>query len=390
MNAFILTYWLNWVGVVFALGINGLLVAAALSLIKLRVSYFNTELLAEARASKWLRLLIDEGDLTFGLIRLGTSLLTIAFGLLLLSPLTDGLGALGIVSSDRIVYGLSIVLSFSLGVALHFIVAELVPRRLGLNYPLQSLKAAAPVLFILRFLARPVLSPLIGLAGCFIRLFGVKGNRGIHSLGLSEQLSELDSQEGAVSLVVQKVLRNAISLKNLVVSDILLPRNQVQIFDLELSNDENIALAKQTGHTRFPLCKGDLDHCEGLIHVKDLFRLEQDYGELDLLAIKREMIRVDSEEPLDEALSKLLHHNMHMALVIDEFRGVEGVLTLERLLEQLVGDIRDEFDEDEEDLIRPSGHDITEVLMDGLTPLHEIEAQLGVVVESSEIGRAHV
>ena len=105
---------------------------------------------------------------------------------------------------------------------------------------------------------------------------------------------------------------------------------------------------------------------------------------MDLRRLKRNMIRIDIEEPLESALTKLLAHRMHMALVIDEFRGTEGVLTLERILEQLVGEIRDEFDADEEVLIR-ADEKTDEAVVSGLTPLHEIEANFGVEIETEEV-----
>jgi CBS domain containing-hemolysin-like protein len=187
-----------------------------------------------------------------------------------------------------------------------------------------------------------------------------------------------------MSQVAQLILKNTLLMRELVVADVLLPRNQVKYFDLNLPLKENLDLAKETGHTRFPLCYGDLDSCLGLVHIKDIFRYKGELEKLDLRRIKRNMIRIDSEEPLESALTKFLSHRMHMALVIDEFRGTEGVLTLERILEQLVGEIRDEFDADEEVLIRPE-MDSGETVVSGLTPLHEIEARFGIDFDNEEV-----
>jgi len=173
-------------------------------------------------------------------------------------------------------------------------------------------------------------------------------------------------------------------MRELVVADVLLPRNQVKYFDLNQPLQENLKMAKESGHTRFPLCFGDLDRCIGLIHIKDLFRFTGDLSRLDLRRLKRNMIRIDSEEPLETALTKLLSHRMHMALVIDEFRGTEGVLTLERILEQLVGEIRDEFDAEEEVLIK-ADLESDEAVVSGLTPLHEIEAAFEVELDTEEV-----
>jgi CBS domain containing-hemolysin-like protein len=288
------------------------------------------------------------------------------------------------ISAYGLITPVSAILAFIIAVSLHHLTGELLPRAFGLSYPLRSLRMGTPLIVVFGWISRPVRKLVFGLVSSFWMLWKKEDVPDLDSLDLETQIELLRKESPEMSSVAQLILKNTLMMRELVVEDVLLPRNQVKYFDLNLPLQDNLEMAKETGHTRFPLCYGDLDHCLGLIHIKDIFRHAGELEKLDLRRIKRNMIRIDSEEPLESALTKFLSHRMHMALVIDEFRGTEGVLTLERILEQLVGEIRDEFDADEEVLIRPE-MDSGETVVSGLTPLHEIEGKFNVDFENEEV-----
>jgi len=371
------------IGIPFILILNALLVACEFSLIKVRFSHFNTELRDRVESHRRLAPLIESGDRTIRVIRMGLTACLLLYALLLF-PLFESL----CIRLEWALYGtstpVSAALAFVGALTLHQLVGELFPRALGLAYPLQSLRLGAPLIQVLGWLTRPIRLLVLNLIRFIWRLWRNEDLPDLDSLDLETQIELLRKEDPEMSMVAQLILKNTMLMRELEVADVLLPRNQVKYFDLNLPVAENLRMAKETGHTRFPLCYGDLDHCLGLIHIKDIFRYSGDVAKMDLRRIKRNMIRIESEEPLESALTKLLSHRMHMALVIDEFRGTEGVLTLERILEQLVGEIRDEFDAEEEALIRP---DLTkdEAVVSGLTPLHELESIFGVDLENEDV-----
>jgi CBS domain containing-hemolysin-like protein len=371
------------VGVPLTLLVNALLVACEFSLIKIRFSHFDTELRDRVESNKRLSPLLSSGDQTIRVIRLGLTMCLVLYALFSYQLFVQFFGhmELGLWESTTPV---SAVLAFVTSVTLHQLVGELFPRALGLAYPMRSLLVGAPTITVLGWLTRPLSRLVFQLVSLFWKSWRREPLPDLDSLDLETQIELLRKESPEMSTVAQLILKNSLMMRELVVADVLLPRNQVKYFDLNLPLQENMAMAKETGHTRFPLCYGDLDRCLGLIHIKDIFRFKGDLDKLDLRKLKRSMIRIDSEEPLESALTKFLSHRMHMALVIDEFRGTEGVLTLERILEQLVGEIRDEFDADEEVLIRPE-QDSDETVVSGLTPLHEIEANLKIELENEEV-----
>lgn len=382
MNAFFISHLPQFIGIPLMLLLNGLLIACEFSLIKVRFSHFNRELRDQVENHRFLGPMLEAGDRTIRVIRLGLMSCLIIYALLVFPLLMDTFAYLG---WDHAGFSaLSAVISFVIAAVLHQMVGELFPRGLGLAYPYQCLRAGMPFILCLDWLTRPIRLITLGLVRFVWRVWRKETLPDLDSLELETQIELLRKESPEMSMVAQLILKNTLLMRELVVTDVLLPRNQVKYFDLNLSVEENLKMARETGHTRFPLCYGDLDRCLGLVHIKDIFRYSGDIERIDLRRLKRNMIRIDSEEPLESALTKLLSHRMHMALVIDEFRGTEGVLTLERILEQLVGEIRDEFDADEEVLIR-SDPQKEEAVVSGLTPLHEVESIFEVELDTDEV-----
>lgn len=370
-------------GIVVTLVLNSCFVAAEYSLIRTRFSPFDTQLRDRIEQSRRLQAIVSDGDGSIKVIRLGLSLSLMLYALFAF-PLSNELIAGIWPESDFWSGPVSAAISLLLASALYLILGDALPRALGLVQPYEVLRFCSPIIVTFAVVARPFLA-LVDLLTSFIwRTLRRQPLPGIDALDIEAQIELVRKDTPEMSTVGQLIFRNTLSMRDLVVADVLLPRNQIRYFDLNQPLEDNLAMARESGHTRFPLCYGDLDRCVGLVHIKDIFRHKGDSARLDLRKIKRNIIRIDSEEPLESALTMLLAHRMHMALVIDEFHGTEGVLTLERILEQLVGDIRDEFDADEEVLVK-ADQDSDGLVVSGLTPLHEIEDLFPVSLHNEEV-----
>jgi CBS domain containing-hemolysin-like protein len=179
----------------------------------------------------------------------------------------------------------------------------------------------------------------------------------------------------------REILINALDLRKRVVRDIMTPRGEVVFLDLEESFDDNLGTALESRHTRFPLCRGRFDDSIGLVHIKDLLALVQ-ADRTDLASIKRDLLHVPELMPLERLLKLFLGKGAHLAVVVDEYGGAVGVVTLDNVLAELVGEIQDEFDTDEEEY-RKVGED--EFVLEGGVALHDLEDLIGVKVESTEV-----
>ena len=172
---------------------------------------------------------------------------------------------------------------------------------------------------------------------------------------------------------VFEIVGNTLEMGHLHVRDVLVPRNQVQVLNYEDPIEECLKIARSSGHTRLPICKGNLDHCIGIIHVKYAFRLMCEGKSVDFKSLSKAPAILSADDPLPVALKKMMKWKVHMALVQDEFGGIDGVITLEDILEEVVGEIQDEFDAEEEDVVKISEGEWT---ISGLTPLHELPSEL--------------
>ncbi len=192
---------------------------------------------------------------------------------------------------------------------------------------------------------------------------------------LADHIRTLSRESSTLDPEVFEIVGNTLEMGHLHVRDVLVPRNQVQVLDCQDSIEENLQIARNCGHTRLPICEGDLDNCIGIIHVKYAFRLLSEGKKIDLRKLSKAPAMLSTEDPLPVALRKMMRWKIHMALVQDEFGGIDGVITLEDILEEVVGEIQDEFDA-EENTIQKSGNGKWKV--SGLSPVHELPEELGV------------
>ena len=187
--------------------------------------------------------------------------------------------------------------------------------------------------------------------------------------------TDLDTHERAL-------LSNVLRLQGTTAYDVMVPRADIMAMPLELTLDEAIALIQKDGHSRFPVYRESLDDIAGMVHIKDVFAAVGSDAPFDLKAVLRKPLFVVPSIPVLDLLLQMRQSRIHMALVVDEYGGIDGLITIEDLVETIVGDISDEHDEDVEPQIteRPDGT----IELDARTPIKMFEAKLGQVLTEEE------
>lgn len=248
-----------------------------------------------------------------------------------------------------------LILPLSSGLALlvmttlNVVLAELVPRNLAIRSALPwALRTAGPLLAWSR-LARPLTWGLTKLSHLVLRMLGVHPEADAEDLLPSEaefrRMLERSQAKGHLELDRKELIENLFDFSRRTVKEIAVPRAQVVCFDLHQSLEANLALARTTPHTRIPLVEGDLDRVVGIIHLKELLWAMQDGRDrVDLRALARPAFFVPEMKPIQGLLLEIQQRKQHLALVVNEHGGVDGLVTLEDVLEELVGEIQDEFD----------------------------------------------
>ncbi|MFQ3224827.1 MAG: CBS domain containing-hemolysin-like protein [Lentimonas sp.] len=377
--------WINFIvslsAVALMLVLHAFLVMCEISLVKFRYGGVSVLALEQLKRRRGIARLIENGDQAGRSVRFGKTLCTVAVGLLLVPLVSDFFGLFESAQTpDR---WLVVLLSFVCATSVHFLFAEIFPRGLAMRDPVKGIQRSYRVLWVFQVLTFPAMLFFRSLKRVLFRRLGVDVEDELNPLDLDVQIRAMGEDSHALSPVVRKIVNRALQMQGLVVQDVLLPRSQVVICDLEEDFETNLRVMKQAGHTRFPLCRGNLDDCVGILHIKDMFRFSGVFSEIDPVKLKRNVAMFDLETPLEEALERMLRAKFHMGLAEDEFGGIVGVVTFENILEELVGEIQDEFDSEEEQILALRTPDTYRI--SGLTPIHDLEESLGLEIENDEV-----
>ena len=289
------------------------------------------------------------------------------------------------ITSEAVITAISFTLAFATITFLHIVLGELAPKSLAIRQSLPTTLWMSRPLTLFHSVFKPAIWFLNGAANIILkRVFGidpVSETELVHSeeelrllLAESGKAQEISSRGSAISM-------RALELTRLVARDVMTPRREVVFLDIEAPFAENLARAKKSGHTRFPLCREHLDSAFGLIHIKDMICLI-DEPQPGLNAIKRELLSVPEMISLEKLLELFQNRHAHLALVLDEYGGAVGIVTLDNVIEELVGDIQDEFDAHEPPIQRVSANEFS---IKGRLSLHEVRELTGLELESSEV-----
>jgi CBS domain containing-hemolysin-like protein len=376
------------VAIAALVALNGFFVACEFAIVKVRASQL--EELAEegnvrARFAKYVR---SHLDAYLSATQLGITLASLALGWLgepFLANLIEPFFALANIHSHAVITSISIALAFIAITFMHIVFGELGPKYTAIANPLSvSLRLVRP-LGAFYILFKPAIWLLHKssnfLLQTVLRRQPIPSTELAHSEEELRLILEQSEKSQEVSSIGHSLLKNVLDLRQRVVRDIMTPRNDVVSLDLEESFEANVEKALASRHTRFPLVRGHLDHAVGLIHIKELVPMMRDPNP-DLLRIKRELTPVPEMMPLEKLLTLFLSKHAHLAVVVDEFGGTVGMVTLENVLEELVGDIQDEFDTDQQEFRKINKNEFS---VDGTLGLYELNDLAHLELESADV-----
>lgn len=246
----------------------------------------------------------------------------------------------------------SFILSLLFLIYLHVVLGEMVPKALARSNPAAVAIALHGVMsFSCKLFRWPVLF-LNKLGNLLLRLLRIPPAQGHERLLAAEELELIvveSAEGGLIEGDEEEIIRNIFDFSERTVGQVMTPRRKVQSLPIDCPQDELIKTVTQSHHSRFPIYEGDPDHIVGILHLKDLIRLAlRQNGVFDLRLILRTAPEVPEDYPVDRLLAAFKNEKLHMAIVRDEFGGVAGVVTLEDLVEEVVGEVRDEFDVERE------------------------------------------
>ena len=380
---------LKVLAVVVLVLLNGFFVAAEFALVKVRNTQLDPLIAAGHRRAGLARRLISHMDATIGATQLGITLVSLGLGVLvepvfqvLLGPVFQWTG----VESESVRHSIAIGFGFFVNTFLLVVVGELGPKALAIRKTLPTaLWTAAPLAWFYR-LSYPFIVVLNWSAQWLLRQMGIQpASEGdlAHSEEELRLLFAASQKRSGGTALGRDIVLNALDLRRRVVREVMRPRQEIVSLGTEASMTECLDVAEKTRFSRFPLCEGgDLDRTLGVVHFKDLYamRLKVRCG-ADLLPVARKIVYVPETARLEKLLQVFQDRRLHLAIVVDEYGGTVGLVTLENILEELVGQIQDEFDQEKPMSVRIGEHswDIA-----GALPVHDLEQLIGVSLAEAE------
>lgn len=260
--------------------------------------------------------------------------------------------------SHELVGSIGYVLALGMLTYLHVVVGEMVPKSLALSdAPRMVLLLNRPMTVARWILSFPVkILNRIGIS--MLKLFRVPPAEG-HERVLSPEELELivteSTEGGLLNAEEQEMILNIFDFSDRTVSQVMTPRTKVEAIPLDVSRQEILNIVIDSRHSRFPVYDGDRDHIVGILHLKDLVKQTlRPESRFDLRLILRSAPAVPEDLPVQTLLAAFKRQKLHMAIVLDEFGGMDGIVTLEDLVEEVVGEVRDEFDQEKEPFVEIS------------------------------------
>jgi CBS domain containing-hemolysin-like protein len=374
--------------VLFLVLLNGFFVASEFAIVKVRASQLDALANQGVRRARLTRHVTSHLDAYLSATQLGITLASLALGWLgkpFVAQIIEPCFALAGVTSPTVIETLSFVLAFSAITVLHIVLGELAPKSLAIRKAVPTaLWVSVPLRFF--YLAfKPAIWLLNGLANWLLKKILHLDPVGESELAHSEEELRLILDESAkvaeISRVSQEIVANAFEIRRRLVREVMTPRGEVVYLDTGLSFRDNLQCAKAARHTRFPLCAGHFDRAIGLIHIKDMLSL-LDEPEPNLLTIKKELVIVPEMMPLEGLLTRFRDRQAHLAVVVNEFGGNAGIVTLQHVIAEVIGDMPDEFGLEHREFQRLSEE---EFLVDGSLPIYEMRDLAGLEWKDQDV-----
>jgi len=355
--------------------LNGFFVAAEFALVRVRDSRLvQLEQEGSTRAAR-ARTALQDLDAYLSVCQVGITVASLALGWVgepavsaLLRPLLHGVG----IESERIVELIAVILGFSVITYAHLVFGEQAPKYFSIQRAEGTSMWISGPLRLFMILFRPLVWLVNTSTNFILRPWGIRLGEEMEAHSEEELRIMISSSVASGELDPQEhdYLNNVFDFGDTVAREVMVPRPDIEALPTTASLEELVERAAFGRYTRYPVYEGDIDHVLGAVHVKDLFRAAKEDGDgFDIRPLIRDCLVVPETKRIEQILREFQSRKLQMAIVIDEWGSVEGLITIEDVVEELVGEIQDEFDEDEA-AIEPLGENTYAV--DGRIPITDV------------------
>jgi putative hemolysin len=378
---------------------NAFFAAAEFALVSVRDTRIQQLIEAHRIGARTVQKLHRNLDEVVNGVQLGITIVSLTLGWIgepIVARIVEGMGFINQVPHAMVyAHGIAIILAFTLITCLHVILGELVPKSLALQRAEQVALAVAAPMDVFLTLFRPLLFTMSRAAGTVLRIFGSpKGRQGpVHSPDELKLIATASRQFGQIPPFQEEMIHHALELENITVREVMVPRPDIFSLPGDLSLEDALGRVVEEQHSRIPVYdpKSGPEHIIGVLYAKDLMRwarlrLTVNPGQpvdtriwaMKVSQIMHDVLVVPETKILTEMLDEFKDRKRHLAVVVDEFGSTAGVVTVEDILEQLVGEIEDEFDVPPPE--QPMLEGKTAVVLEGSVGLRDLESQYQLIL----------
>ena len=383
--------WMNIIIIAILIAFTAFFVSSEFAMIKVRTTRID-QLLAEGKKeAEAAKKVLSNLDGYLSATQVGITIISLILGWLgeptireLLDPIFKGIQL-----PTSIKQVLSFIIAFLIITFFNVVIGELSPKTFAIQKAEQIMLLFAPALILFYKIMYPFIWILNRSARFVTGLFGLKP-ASEHEIVLSEEelrmILSQSYESGEINQSEYRYVNKIFEFDNRIAKEIMVPRTEVIALSKDLPMDEIIEIVKEEKYTRYPVIDGDKDNIHGIVNIKEVLTdcIQQKCEENEpLLAYVKPVIHVIETIPIQELLVKLQKSQSHMAVLSDEYGGTAGIVTVEDILEEIVGEIRDEFDEDELPLIQKKGEG--HFILDGKVLIEEVNDLLGTTLEEEDV-----
>jgi CBS domain containing-hemolysin-like protein len=378
----------------FLVFLNGFFVAAEFAIVKVRSSQISLQ--ASNRSKKAAEAIIDNLDGFLAATQLGITLASLGLGWVgedVVSKLIIGaMHAVNIQIADETAHSIAIPIAFTTLTVLHIVFGELAPKSLAIRYPTSTTMTVSVPLKIFHFIFQPFIRLLNGFANLILRPFGIRpvSEQDIHSEEELKLIIAESEEGGAIESSERELIQNVFDFDDRIVKQVMVPRIKISGINSNVSVDQALQVVLKEGYSRYPIYDHNLDEIKGILHGKDIMYHYINKTNKTLLEIAHQPYFVTENKPIDHLLREFQKKKVQMAIVISEYGGTIGIVTMEDIIEELVGEIQDEHDH-EAQIVTQHGntfhviatssiHDINKVLDDPFQESEDYDTLAGLLL----------
>jgi CBS domain containing-hemolysin-like protein len=363
----------------FLVFLNGFFVAAEFAIVKVRASQIEIQAKSGSSVAKMAKHITSHLDGYLAATQLGITLASLGLGwvgeAVMTKVVVDFLGLFNIELTSSFATNMGHVFAFAIITVLHIVFGELAPKSIAIQQPVGTTMFISVPLRFFYVIFRPIIWLLNGFANFLLRLLGFGGNlnEAHHSSEELQYLLDQGKESGALNIVEHELIKNVFDFNERIVKNIMVPRTKISAVEVDSPKEELLHTIISEGYSRVPVYDGSIDKIVGMVHAKDLLPFLIDKKELELKNIIRKPYFIPETKKINDLMSEFQLKRIQIAVVLDEFGGTSGIVTLEDIVEELVGEIQDEYDEE-----KPIVHQVseTEFIVDASASLHDVNEYL--------------